>query len=208
MFLLILERKGETDRHRETSMWERNIDWLPPVCAPNGDWTHNLGTCPDQELNPQPLGMTLQPTELLARAQATTFICSLCILPVFHFKRQIYWDKFTYIYPFKVYHSMVLVYSELNSHRHNQFSNIFITPKMNPVPVNIHLFPLVVPGIPSQSSCWEGPRWRLLFCPKHSYLSFLSFASVNLAKDLPILLKLLLVCFIDFSPLFSSVSFR
>ena len=37
-------------------MWEENIDWLPPVYAPTGDQTRNLGTCPDQELNPQPFG--------------------------------------------------------------------------------------------------------------------------------------------------------
>lgn len=34
---------------------ERNIVWLPPVCAPT--WGSNLrGMCPDRELNLQPLG--------------------------------------------------------------------------------------------------------------------------------------------------------
>ena len=55
MFLLILEKGRE--RERETSLWERNIDWLPPVPALIGDWTHNLGTCPDWESSPQPFGV-------------------------------------------------------------------------------------------------------------------------------------------------------
>ena len=33
-------------RAKETSMWERNINWLPPR-----DWTCNLSICPDQESN-------------------------------------------------------------------------------------------------------------------------------------------------------------
>ena len=33
---------------------ERNINWLPPVCAQTRDWTHNAGTCPDKESDPQP----------------------------------------------------------------------------------------------------------------------------------------------------------
>ena len=44
-------------RERETSMWERNINWLPPVYTLTRDRTHNLGVCPDQELNPQPFGV-------------------------------------------------------------------------------------------------------------------------------------------------------
>ena len=42
--LLILERE------RDTSMWERNINWLPPVHAPTMDQTHNRGMCPDWNL--------------------------------------------------------------------------------------------------------------------------------------------------------------
>ena len=38
-------------------MPERNIDWLPPVYTLTRDWTHNLGVCPDQGLNLQPLGV-------------------------------------------------------------------------------------------------------------------------------------------------------
>ena len=38
-------------------MWERNIDWLLPTHATTGDWTHNLGMCPDQESNPQHFGV-------------------------------------------------------------------------------------------------------------------------------------------------------
>ena len=31
----------------------RNIDWLPPIRAPSGEQTHNLGMCPDGGQNPQ-----------------------------------------------------------------------------------------------------------------------------------------------------------
>ena len=39
---------------RETSMQERNIDWLPSLHAPTRDRTCNLGMRPDWGLNPQP----------------------------------------------------------------------------------------------------------------------------------------------------------
>ena len=56
MFLLTFrEREGE--REKETSMWKRNIDQLPPICTPTGDWTCNPGMCPDWELNLQPFGV-------------------------------------------------------------------------------------------------------------------------------------------------------
>lgn len=53
---------------RETSMWERSFDWLPPICTVTGDWTHHVGVCPGRESKPQPFfflvcGMTLQTTE-------------------------------------------------------------------------------------------------------------------------------------------------
>ena len=41
---------------RETSTWGRNINWLPPICAPTEDQIHNLGTCPDWDLNLEALG--------------------------------------------------------------------------------------------------------------------------------------------------------
>ena len=50
MFLLILERK------RERNVDVRNMDWLPPVHTPIGNWIRNLGMCPDQELNRQHFG--------------------------------------------------------------------------------------------------------------------------------------------------------
>ena len=34
-------------------MWERNINWLPPVCAPTRDWTYNPSMCPEQGQNLQ-----------------------------------------------------------------------------------------------------------------------------------------------------------
>lgn len=39
---------------RETSMWERSFDWLPPICTVTGDWTHHVGVCPGRESKPQP----------------------------------------------------------------------------------------------------------------------------------------------------------
>ena len=50
------EREREREREKETSMWKRNINRLPPVWAPTGDWTWNPGMCPDQESNLWPFG--------------------------------------------------------------------------------------------------------------------------------------------------------
>ena len=55
-YLFIFRERGKEGR--ETSMWERNIYWLPLVHSTTGDWTCNLGMCPDQELNLWPF--TLQ----------------------------------------------------------------------------------------------------------------------------------------------------
>lgn len=44
-------------RDRETSMWELNIDSLPPMCTLMGDWTRSLNMCLDWELNIQPFGV-------------------------------------------------------------------------------------------------------------------------------------------------------
>ena len=48
--LLILEREeiGRRERERER---HQNINRLPPICAPTGDRTSNLGMCPNQESN-------------------------------------------------------------------------------------------------------------------------------------------------------------
>ena len=43
----------ERGRRKETLMWEKNIDWLPPVCALTRDRTHS----------PLLHGMMLQPTD-------------------------------------------------------------------------------------------------------------------------------------------------
>ena len=47
--LSILEKEG---RENETSVWERNIDWLPPKGAPTRNQTHNLGMCHEWGSNP------------------------------------------------------------------------------------------------------------------------------------------------------------
>ena len=56
-------------------------------------------------------------------------------------------------HPFEVYNSMVFsIFSELCNHHHNKFQNIFITPKINPIPFSSH-FPF--------SLCPSSP-WQLL----------------------------------------------
>ena len=55
VFLSILEReKVGRKRERETPKWKRNMNRLPPVHAPPGDRTCNLGVLPDWELTLQP----------------------------------------------------------------------------------------------------------------------------------------------------------
>ena len=51
MFIAFRERGKGRSRERQT-----DIDQLLPICAPTRDQTCNLGMCPDQESNPQPLG--------------------------------------------------------------------------------------------------------------------------------------------------------
>ena len=41
----------EWGRERETSMWERDFNWLSPISTPTGDWTRNLGMCLDPQSN-------------------------------------------------------------------------------------------------------------------------------------------------------------
>ena len=66
-FKIYFEREGKEGRKRgrETSMCERNIDWLPLLCAPIGDQTHNLSMCRDWESNQWPFSLwdDAQPTE-------------------------------------------------------------------------------------------------------------------------------------------------
>ena len=59
------ERVSEQERAREgeTSMCERNIYHLPPICSLAGDQTHNILV----------YGMTLQPTEHPARVHHNIF---------------------------------------------------------------------------------------------------------------------------------------
>ena len=56
------KRKGEGEwvggREREKKhRCERTINQLPPKWAVTGDWTCNLGMCPNQESNPWPFGL-------------------------------------------------------------------------------------------------------------------------------------------------------
>ena len=45
MFIDFKERRSEKEKH------------LPPIHTPTGDRTHNLGTCPNRELNLRPFGV-------------------------------------------------------------------------------------------------------------------------------------------------------
>ena len=59
MFIDFKERGRK--KERETLTWERNINWLSPVCTictSSRDLTCNLGTWPDQESNPATLWCT------------------------------------------------------------------------------------------------------------------------------------------------------
>ena len=55
--LLIWEGEGG-GRDRQTSVWERNICWLPLIYVLTGDRTRNLGVCPDWASNLQPFWFT------------------------------------------------------------------------------------------------------------------------------------------------------
>ena len=64
--IYILSERGEgREGGRETSMYERYIDHLPPACPQLGTLARNPGMCPDWESNPLPLGLqaSVQSTE-------------------------------------------------------------------------------------------------------------------------------------------------
>ena len=56
---------GGAQREGETSMWERHINWLPPIPTLTRHWTHNLGMCltGDWTSNLSVYRAVLQPTE-------------------------------------------------------------------------------------------------------------------------------------------------
>ena len=50
-------------REGEKHQCERETDWMPLVCAPTGDRTHNLGVCPDGESNLRPFALRNHATQ-------------------------------------------------------------------------------------------------------------------------------------------------
>ena len=60
---MILDREEGKENERETSMSDRNIDWLSPICIPTGDQTSNLSV----------YEMMLQPPEPPSQSQAFSF---------------------------------------------------------------------------------------------------------------------------------------
>ena len=64
------QRERERERERETSMWERNIDQVPPTYTLTGDKTHNLvcALTGNQTRNFLVYGMILQQSHLTKAA--------------------------------------------------------------------------------------------------------------------------------------------
>ena len=54
-FYLFLERREGREKERETSMCERDVDWLPLMCPQLGTWPATQHV-PDWELNWRPFG--------------------------------------------------------------------------------------------------------------------------------------------------------
>ena len=104
MFMDLRERGRErqTDKARETSMWEWNIDLLPySHTCPNWDGTCNLGMCPDQGWNPQPFGVWDD-----APTNCTTWPGLLCYCNGDNF-----FPHFVYIYYLLLFHLIKFVSS-------------------------------------------------------------------------------------------------
>ena len=66
------EKGRERKRGRETSMWERNNNWLPSVHA-LGTQACSLGMCPNWELNQWPLVHGTMPKQLSHTGQGQRF---------------------------------------------------------------------------------------------------------------------------------------
>ena len=54
------ERRGR-EGERETLMWVSTANQMPPLHAPTGDGTRNLGMCPDRGSNPRTFGVRDNP---------------------------------------------------------------------------------------------------------------------------------------------------
>lgn len=71
------------EKDRETSIYEKFIDHLPPVCPSHGwDQTFNLGTCLDWELNPWPSGAQDDATTKSTEPHQPGHTSSLLIKPL------------------------------------------------------------------------------------------------------------------------------
>ena len=64
--------EGERERERH-----QNINRLPPICAPTGDRTSNLGMCPNQESSPHCCGIQENTPTSLFSFLFHSFLCVL-----------------------------------------------------------------------------------------------------------------------------------
>ena len=82
LFLILFifrERGGRRQRGRETLMWERNINWLPPALPRLGAWPTTQARTLNQELNQDPSQADAQSAEPHQPGLDRLFICLLPI---------------------------------------------------------------------------------------------------------------------------------
>ena len=83
------ERERERRRERETLMWEKNVDWLLPMCAPAEDQIRSLGVCPDWGSNTRPFGVWINTPTNWATWPGQSFLTVPCF--TFIFKNSLLW---------------------------------------------------------------------------------------------------------------------
>ena len=106
IFLLLFRERGkDREREREKHRYEREalvnylpyVTWVEIVCIRTSNWIHNLGTCPDGELNPKSFSyrMTLQPTKPHLLGQYIFFEPLLDVSTAFYIYFELYVFSFS-----------------------------------------------------------------------------------------------------------------